>query len=110
MLLIEGNKMIAGPLDIICILYNVATKRYHVAFLEEKPLPGKVLSVDETPLVRLKSRMHHTEGTETLEEALEEINGLTDKIKINTQNIWNKPLDWHGEIPIVLMKENWLLG
>jgi hypothetical protein len=71
----------AGPLDAILILRHAATGRYHVAFFEEQPPPGPRQAVDDVQVVRLKSRMHHTAGSDTLEGAgvhVDELNWRRD--------------------------------
>ena len=36
-------------------------------------LPGKVKSIEETDIVRLKSKMNHTRGSDTLDRALNQL-------------------------------------
>lgn len=100
----------AGELDVLCILHNVNTGRYHAAFFEEHPLPGEVKSVKETDIVRLKSKMHHTEGSETLEGALEHLEKLSEQIIVPDENIRKEPIDWNGELGVSLVWENWRKG
>ena len=100
----------AGLLDVLCILHNVNTGRYHAAFFEESPIPGDVKTVNETEVVRLKSKMHHTEGSETLEGALEQLKELSEQIIVSEENIRKDPIDWDGEIGITFLWENWRNG
>lgn len=97
----------AGPLDMLCILHDVNTNRYHAAFFEENPLPGKVESVQATNIVRVQSKMHHTEGSDTLEGALEHLKELSQKIILPKENIKNDPIDWDGNLGVVILMENW---
>lgn len=102
-----NNTFTAGGLDVLCILHDVNTDRYHAAFFEEHPLPGKVKSMEETDIVRLKSKMHHTVGSDTLEGALEHLKELSEKIIVPEENIWKDPVEWNGELGIVLIRDNW---
>lgn len=108
MMINNGNgTFTAGRLDVLCILHNVNTGRYHAAFFEEHPLPGEVKSIEETDIVRLKSKMHHTTGSDTLEGALEHLEELSEQIIVPEENIKKDPIDWDGEIGIVFVWENW---
>lgn len=83
-----GGAFIGGPLDFICILHGNQQGRYHPCFVEEKPLPGPVPSVEETDRVQVKSKMHHTQGFATFEEAVKDAQtGLVDKIELPEGNI-----------------------
>jgi hypothetical protein len=99
---------LGGPLDVVCILLNVKTGIYHPAFFEESPLPGPIKAAEETTLVRLKSKMHHTEGYKTLEEALTGLGELRANIKVDDRNSCEEPIEWDGEIGIVWVFSNWL--
>lgn len=97
----------AGGLDLLCILYDVNKNSYHAAFFEESPMPGEVKSVEETDIVRLKSRMHHTGGSDTLDGALKHLKGLSEKIIVPEENIWKEPIEWNGQIGVTLIIDNW---
>ena len=86
----------AGGLDVLCILHDVNTDRYHAAFFEEKPLPGKIKSIEETDIVRLQSKMHHASGSDTLDVALKHLKELSEKIIVPEENIKKEPIDWDG--------------
>lgn len=108
MMINNGNgTFTAGGLDMLCILHDVNTDRYHAAFFEEHPLPGEVKSIEETDIVRLKSKMHHTTGSDTLEGALEHLKELSEQIIVPEENIKKDPIDWDGEIGIVFVWNNW---
>jgi hypothetical protein len=110
-MLIETEKpgvFTAGALDILCILEDQNTGRFHVAFFEEHPMPGPVPSVEETNPVRLKSRMHHTAGADTLEGAQQHLRELREQIVLPDANVCDTPIDWNGEIGIVWLVENWV--
>ena len=108
MMINNGNgTFTAGGLDVLCILHDVNTDRYHAAFFEEHPLPGEVKSIEETDIVRLKSKMHHTTGSTTLEGALEHLKELSEQIIVPEENIKKNPIDWDGEIGIVFVWNNW---
>ena len=106
----DGTFM-GGPLDVLCILHDVNTGRYHPAFFEEAPFPGPVADVRATTIVRLKSKMHHTGGFATLAEAVDNLdNDLSVKLKVPPTNVWRAPRDWDGELGIVWLEPNWLLS
>lgn len=96
-----------GPLDVLLVLHDTKTGRFHPAFLEEKPMPGPVPEVADTHVVRLTSRMHHTEGFPTLEEGLKGLKELAEKIHLPPENTWEKPREWDGEYPITMLVDNW---
>lgn len=110
MLISNGDDtFLAGPLDVICILNDETTGRFHPAFFEENPLPGPVVNVDQTSVVRLKSKMHHTVGFEKLEDAVKNVSDdLGAKIKVPVTNICLEPIMWDGHIGIVWICSNWL--
>lgn len=97
-----------GPLDVVCILHDVTTDRYHAAFFEEKPFPGPVEPVEKTDVVRLKSKMHNTTGADTLGGALTHLMDLAKRLSVPEGNIWKDPCDWDGELGIVWVIPNWL--
>lgn len=102
----DDDTFTGGPLDVLCILKDINTGRFHAAFFEEKPMPGPVKPVHETEVVRLKSTMHHTEGSDTLEGALVHLNELSVQIQLPEENVWKDPIDWDGQ-PAVWLKPNW---
>lgn len=109
MMIDKGNgTYAAGPLDVLCILHDVNTGKYHAAFFEESPISGKVRPMDKTEFVRLKSKMHHTAGSKTLDGALEHLKELSEKIIVPDENVKKEPIDWDGEIGITLVFENWI--
>ena len=100
-MLIENNGVYeCGYLDIVCILKNVNTNRYHVAFFEEHPLSGEIKPMKEIKYTGLVSKMHHTGGADTLELALKDLDTLLTKIKVPIENVFKEPLNWDGRIPI----------
>ncbi len=107
LILNEDGTHTAGPLDAMCILQNMVTKRYHVTFFDEVPLPGPILDVIETPLVRLKSNMHHTEGADTIEGAKLQLAELRQQITMTDDNVTDEPIPWNGELGIVWLVLNW---
>ena len=108
MMMDNGNgTFTAGGLDVLCILHNINTNRYHAAFFEEHHFPGNVKPVEETDVVRLKSKMHHTGGSDTLDGALEHLKDLSEKIIVPDENIWKEPIEWNGEIGITFIRDNW---
>ena len=98
---------LAGPLDAILILRHVETGRYHVAFFEERPPPGPSKPIDDVDVVRLMSRMHHTEGSETLDGANVHVDEIKKQIDVHG-NVFRHPVDWTGAHGVVLLRSNWL--
>lgn len=108
MMLDNGDRTItAGPLDVICILQDEDTERYHVAFFEEYMFPGEIAPVEEVTCVRLKSKMHHTPGVATIEEAQVELAKLREGITIDDANVSDKPILWNGVIGHIWIYPNW---
>jgi hypothetical protein len=108
MLIDNGNGTFeAGELDVLCILHDENTGKYHAAFFEEHPMPGEIKPIEETNLVRLLSKMHHTEGSTTLEGAIKHLNDLATMINVPKENIWRDPMEWNGEKGITIFKKNW---
>lgn len=109
MLMPNGNgTFMAGPFDVLCILHRFGG-RFHAAFFEENPMPGPYPDrLEDVKVVRLRSRMHHTEGAETIEVALMQLGELTKKISVPPTNIWLKPIMWDGGESIVFLRDNWL--
>lgn len=98
----------AGPFDVLCILHRFGG-RFHPAFFEESPMPGPYPDrIEDVKVVRLRSRMHHTEGAETIEVALMQLAELSKKISVPLTNIWLKPIVWDGGEGIVFLRDNWL--
>lgn len=77
-----------GPFDVITIWHDMTSGRYHAVLFNESPLPGPVGEAKDTMLIRLKSKMHHTGGAETFEEALDHLEDLAEKIKLPEENVW----------------------
>lgn len=98
----------ASSADLLCILKNVETGRFHVAFLEERPMPGSVQELRELEFFRLRSKMHHTTGTATLEEALAHLNDLRKKIEVPDDSVLKDPIDWDGTVGFTFIAANWL--
>jgi hypothetical protein len=87
MLIENGNgTYTAGQGDIICIL-QLPAKTYHVAFFEEHPFAGQIKPIQDEDLLRLKSKMHHTTGSPTLEGAQKHLDDMRTKIILPDSNI-----------------------
>src|SRR5436309_1563046 len=102
----DDGAYIGGVLDVLCILHNVVTDTYHAAFFEESALPGGQ-DISDLNVVRLRSKMHHTEGTTDLESAKKQLKDLANRIKLDSTNITEKPVEWSGELGITLLARNW---
>lgn len=97
----------AGPLDAVVILHHNETGRYHVSLFEEHKDLGPIPMVGETRVVRLISRMHHTEGAETLEGAKVQRQEMLSKLTLPAENVFEEVADWDGTLGVVLWKEYW---
>ncbi len=85
--------------SLIMMLHNTAAGTYHPIFYLESPLPcGEAAN----HITRYKSKMHHTGGFKTLEEATADIHSnLVARIK---ENFFTAPdieienhIEWNGE-------------
>ncbi|MDP3726401.1 MAG: hypothetical protein Q8R36_04365 [bacterium] len=110
-MLIENgdNTYLAGPADILCIL-KLPTGTFHVAFFEEKPMPGPIRPINELDGIRLKSKMHHTVGGKTLAEAQAHLRELRAKIKLPDQNVVDDAAIEVEDPVNVLLLLNWTRG
>ncbi len=109
MLIAKGDGThLVGPADLVCILHDHSTNRYHVAFFEESPLPGPVKPLDQMGFLRLKSKMHHTGGAPTLQEAEQHVVELRKTLDILDSSVLLEPLDWDGQMGLCLISTNWL--
>lgn len=110
MLMPKGDgTFMAGPFDVLCILHNRETGRFHPAFFEDHPFPGpRPENPDDIKVIRLMSKMHHTEGATTFEGALVQLAQLVKQIDVLPTNIWLKPKAWDGNTGLVWVVNNWL--
>lgn len=112
MIMGEGSAT-GGPLDFICILRDIHTRRFHPCFVEEHPLPGPTLSVEDTEIVRAKSKMHHTGGFDTFEEAQAYVrDDFSKKLIVPDGNVAvNHAINWDSQdIAFVVILPNWTIG
>jgi hypothetical protein len=108
MLIANGDgTFIGGPLDARMILYREETKTYHASFFEELPMPGPVLEVENVESVRLRCKMHHTQGSTTLEGAIEHLNEIAQKIELPDENRFLTPILWDGTHSMMFFTDNW---
>lgn len=109
MLLDNGDgTFTTGPLDCLIILQHQETGRYHVTFFMEDPMPGPIQPFDQTPVVRLTSNMHHTEGAATLAEALVQRSELLKNLQVPATNLFDEVVAWDGHLGVRLFYPNWL--
>lgn len=96
-----------GLLDVLVVLHDVGADTYHAAFYEERPMPGPIGSVDQEPYVRLRSKMHHTQGSTTFEGALVHLDEVARRIVLDDANVYRAAaVPWDGE-PNMMIVENW---
>jgi hypothetical protein len=103
-----GEKPIAGPLDCVYILRDVNTDKYHPCYFEERPFPGPI--DDSKGFFRLKSKMHHTTGFESLSCAVANARGLADQTSLPEENLFLDPVEWNGQIALVWIVPDWRKG
>lgn len=79
---------------IIGLIHNTATDTWHPILFDESPLPGPF---DPNKPVRHKSKMHHTTGFTTREDAIE--NAKTDlapRVGLEPKFALSKAFEWNG--------------
>jgi len=104
----KDGKYLVGPLDALMILHDVNTNKFHASFFEESPFPGPVPSVEDTKMVRLKCHASHTEGSKTIEGARVHLDKLLEGLVIDPENVFKSdPVEWDGELGVVLFLPNW---
>lgn len=91
----DDGTFTAGPLDVLCILHVEKDGRFYPAFVEERPLPGPVPDPKDMTFARLKSKMSHTSGFATLEEAKVSLREDLAK-KLSCLNVLEEPILWDG--------------
>ncbi len=96
-----------GPADIICI-FRLPSGRYHVAILEEHPMPGPVQPIESLDFIRLKSKMHHTTGAETLEGAQAHLAELRKRLRMEDTNVVSDIAIDIGDPVCVIPVTNWI--
>ena len=107
MLIDQGDgTLLAGPADIMCIL-GLPSGTFHVTFFEEKPMPGPIQPIDKLDTIRLKSKMHYTEGAPSLEGAQEHVRELRKKILVKDENVMTDEAIKVEDPVSVWMLPNW---
>lgn len=105
----EDGSYTGGPLDVILIYHNIGAGTFHPVFYEEHPMPGRVLDVKDEAVIRLKSKIHHTVGFGTLEEAQDNVRAeMRSQITLPDTNIAiERALPWDGALGDVWLVQNW---
>lgn len=107
------NGLAAGPWDVVAIVQDHGTGRYHSIFMEDRPMPGGNQGKDgKVKFIRLKSKMHHTGGFETLPEAQKSIDDMLEKgsLAIDPLNLMGLIVidGWTASDPaVVQLLPNW---
>lgn len=92
MLLKSGTGWLAGPFDVVSIIKNVRTGKFHVYFVCERSIPGQGgKNPSDMPGFALRSQLVDEQGTDTYEAAVEELTKLREKLSISDENVWSKP-------------------
>lgn len=111
-MLLETNQsgvFTAGSADMMCIL-KLPSGTYHPAFYEEHPMPGPIQPIAELSTIRLKSKMHHTSGFATFEEAQEDLKKLREKIILPDANVfWEEAIETDDPLGNFMIA-NWTRG
>jgi hypothetical protein len=105
----DGGMLLAGPADMVCIL-KLPAGTFHVAFFEEHPMPGPVQPINELPVIRLRSKMHHTSGSPTFEGAQQHVRELRAKIELPDSNVLDSEAIPVRDPVSNLLVPNWTLG
>lgn len=105
-----GNGQYAcGSFDVLAVLHDQRTGRFHAAVLVEDPPPGEPKPLEQVEVVRLRTRMHHTAGADTLEGACEHLREIHKQIHVLDTNIWfDKVFEWDGGHGAMVLVKNWL--
>jgi len=85
--------------DVLVILRDSNTGRFHVTFFEWCPFPGE-LSKDtqQITVIRLRSKMHHTTGASTFLDALVHLADMRKKLDILDECVVTTEFyHWGGE-------------
>jgi hypothetical protein len=100
----------SGPLDVILIYRHMDEGTFHPVVYQWHPMPGLIPEVGDVDFVRLNSKMHHTAGFASLEEAQENVrNELQPMLNMADENVMlDPPYPWFGETGDVIMVTNWL--
>lgn len=96
----------AGEADVILIAQLGA--RFHVVFLEEHPLPGPIGPIATQAFIRLKSKMHHTAGEDTLAGAQARLDEMRETITIADANVSRERALFVGDCVMVFSVANWV--
>ena len=83
------------------MLRNTKEDKYHPIVFEESPLPGPP---SDNKIVRHKSKMHHTSGFDTRQEALDSIDKMMETEPMKKHLDEDKDFDWDGEGVPALVK------
>ncbi len=87
---------------IICLIKNTTAKTWHTIVFVESPLPGSAETLETVP-IRHKSKMHHTTGFGSRDEAIESIPDLQARLEtvaigpIETK--LERDFEWDGDGP-----------
>lgn len=104
---INDKQYITGPLDVALIAVDSRTGRFHMMLFEEKPMPGERVAPEDCATVRLKSKLHHAQGVETLEEARAYLAEFREKVIIEDGNVIEEPVAMDGVGPMMILARNW---
>lgn len=101
-----------GRFDVLGILKDSSTGRFHACVWLEHPFPGA--SEPNPDLIRMKSKLHHTAGADTFEGAVQHVNELRSKFKVSDTNVWIRPEQMvernfaQDGFADIVMVQNWL--
>lgn len=105
LVMLPNGVRIAGLLDVLFIYHRADTDTYHPVIYTENPPPGPVLPYDEVSFVWLKSADYHKDGFSTLQEAVDHVKRLREKLQIDDANVYTVqaiPWDLHKGEPFLI--------
>lgn len=92
-----------GPYDVLIVLRNKCTQRFHAAVLVEAEM------ITGTPkFVRLRSKFHYSVGAAKIDLARQQLAGLVDRFHPPANNIATEPFPWDGDWPFYVITGNWV--
>lgn len=102
-----GNGMYVGAKNDVIVILGTNRGTYRACFCEALPLPGTRAIKDSDPCRRYKTIYFlKPDDTDRYEEALEDLEALSEKIRVPSENIWRDEGDvvpWNGTEPFTFI-------
>ena len=95
-----------GPYDVLVVLQNKHTRRFHAAVFIEAPINEPHDSASQ--IIRLRSKFHYSMGAANWALAQQQLAALAERFQPPANNVASEPLVWDGEWPFVILTGNWV--